>query len=99
MANENDIEYTLTEFCKLTSLNADTVRELVGVGIIEPRRKRDYWIFSTREISRCLRAERLMHDLELNPHGAALALELMEQNRRLQRKLTYLEQLVSRLSS
>ena len=99
MADDNGFEYSLTEFCKLTSLNADAVRELVGVGIIEPRIKRNYWYFSTREVNVCLRAERLIRDLELTPHGAALALELMDQNRRLRRKLAYLEQLIDRLSN
>lgn len=99
MTDEDDIEYTLTEFCKLTSLNAEMVRELVGAGIVEPHIKRDYWTFSTQEVSRCLRAGRLMRDLELSPHGAALALELMEQNRRLQRRLAYLERLIARLSN
>lgn len=98
MANDREIEYTLTEFCEITRLSADAVRELVGAGIIEPRQRRNYWVFSTQHINRCARAERLMHDLELTPHGAALALELMEQNRRLQRRISYLEQLLGRLS-
>lgn len=91
-------EYTLTELCKITRLKADVVRDLVGTGIIEPRIERDYWYFSSREVSVCRRAERLMHDFELTPHGAALALDLVAQNRRLRQRLAYLEELLARLS-
>lgn len=99
MADEDDIRYTLTEFCVQTNLSETVVRELVGEGVVEPQVTRNYWYFSTREIGQIQRAVRLMQDLELTAHGAALALELMEHNHRLRRRIAYLEQLVSRLSS
>ncbi len=92
-----EFEYSLTEFCKLTRLDTNQVRELVAEGIIEPHVERDYWYFSSSEVGQCVRANRLMKDLDLNLHGAALALELMERNRHLRRKVAYLERLLQRL--
>lgn len=97
MATNDDIEYSLTELCEITRLDAARVRELVGLGVVEPRVDRDYWYFSTRQVSQCARAGRLMRDLELNMHGAALALDLMDRNRRLRRRVAYLEQLLKRI--
>jgi len=98
MVNDNDFEYSLTEFCRITRLDADHVREMVEVGIIEPHIERDYWYFSRTAVSRCMKVERLRQDLEVNLNGAVLALELMERNRRLRQKIAYLEQLIDRLS-
>lgn len=93
-----ELEYTLAEFCKLTRLNEGAVRELVGVGLIEPRVERAGWYFTSNAVSQCVRAERLIQDLELTPHGAALALELLEQNRRLRQRLAHFERMLARLS-
>ena len=98
MNREDDQQYTLAEFCQITRLNEGTVRELVTVGVIEPHVRRSYWYFSGNEVRQCAKAERLMRDLELTPHGAALALELLDQNRGLRSRVTYLERLLARLS-
>jgi len=95
---DEDLEYSLTEFCQVTRLNEVDVRELVSVGVIEPRVRRASWYFSSNAIGQCLKVERLINDLELTPHGAAIVLELVEQKQRLQRRLAYLERMVDRLS-
>jgi hypothetical protein len=48
---------------------------------------------------RCIKARRLQQDLELDLQGVALILELLDQNRHLQRRLQHVEQLVRRLHS
>lgn len=88
--------YTMQEFCTLTHLPADHVRELVALGILEPRRDQERWTFTASQLNRCMKAERLRQDLELNLHGVALALELMERNSRLRRRVTYLEHVLER---
>ena len=97
MAASGEIRYTLIEFSELTHLEPDYIRELVAVGIIEPGIEQDYWYFSRSHIDRCMRAERLREDLELNLHGVALALELMDRNRRLLRRIAYLDRMMARL--
>jgi chaperone modulatory protein CbpM len=93
----DELEYSLVEFCRVTHLKAEYIHELVDHGILEPAVDADRWLFGTEHISRCLRAERLREDLELNLHGVALALELLERNQRLRRRITHLEQLIARL--
>ncbi|MEX0943404.1 MAG: chaperone modulator CbpM [Pseudomonadales bacterium] len=95
----DELEYTLIEFCRVTRLNAEQVRELIDHGILEPVPGEDQWLFHNEHISRCLRAERLRQDLDLNMQGVALALELLERNQRLRQRITYLEQLFERLGN
>lgn len=92
-----DERFTLTEFCQVARVDADFVEELVGLGIIEPRYEAGYAYFTQREASRCRKALRLQNDLELNLHGVALALELMEANTRLRRRVAYLSRVMDRL--
>lgn len=97
MSENHDREYSLTEFCELAHVQTELVTELVSAGVLEPEVRRDIWYFRRSELSRCMKASRLMQDLEINLHGAALALELMDQNRRLRRRMAHLEHLVARL--
>lgn len=90
-------EYTLKEFCDATMLDTELVTEMVLHGILTPVSRRKYWYFSTTELNRCARALRLHHDLELDLNGVALALELLERNRQLRERVTYLERIVTRL--
>ncbi|MFT4796586.1 MAG: chaperone modulatory protein CbpM [Candidatus Azotimanducaceae bacterium] len=91
--------YTLIEFCVVASVDEQLVIELVEHGILEPESDQDHWLFPTEALARCLRAERLRHDLELDFHGVALALELTDKNQRLRQRIDYLEQLVDRLKN
>jgi len=93
----SDLAYTLIEFCTVASVDEQLVIELVEHGILEPELDQDHWLFPTDALARCLRAERMRHDLKLDFHGVALALELMERNQRLRQRIDYLEQLVDRL--
>lgn len=95
---ENALVYTMKELCQACRVDQDYVIELVAHGIIEPRDGgQRAWHFTTAEVSRTRRAHRLHQDLELNLEGVALALELMDQNRRLKERVRFLEQLMERL--
>ena len=53
--------------------------------------------FDSEQVVRCIKARRLQHDLELDLHSVALVLDLLDQNRHMQRRLQHLEQLIQRL--
>ncbi len=92
-----EFQYTLVEFGRITGVDEQLVIELVEHGILEPRKDQDHWLFPTEAISRCLQAERMRRDLELDYHSVALALELLERNQRLQQRIDFLERLVAKL--
>ena len=85
---------TLAEFCRATQLAQDDIQELVNLGIIETLASNQ---FDSEQVLRCIKARRLQQDLELDLQSLALVLDLLDQNRLLQRRLSYLEQLTQRL--
>ncbi len=92
-------EYNLEQLCKATELDVAYIRELVSHGVIDPDTDQGHWYFRSVDVTRCLGVRRLQSELDLDTQGAALALQLVEQNKRLKRRLRYLEQLVNRLQS
>tara|TARA_R110002072_G_scaffold1780_5_gene14680 strand:- start:29357 stop:29647 length:291 start_codon:yes stop_codon:yes gene_type:complete len=92
----SEIVYTLIEFCSVADVEEQFVFELVEHGILDPALNQDQWLFPSDALNRCLRAERMQHDLKLNLHGVALALELSDRNQQLRQRIDYLEQLVDR---
>ena len=85
---------TLLEFCQATRLERREVHELIGFGIIAVTADAH---FDSEQVVRCIKARRLQHDLELDLHSVALVLDLLDQNRHMQRRLQHLEQLIQRL--
>jgi chaperone modulatory protein CbpM len=86
---EPDTPVSLAELCRVFDVHADYVIELVEVGVVEPfggRRPSD-WRFPAHAIVRMRRALRLGHDLSIEPQGAALALDLIEEVERLRARL------------
>lgn len=84
---------TLRELCYACDIQADYVIEYVEVGLIEPQagRSPNEWRFPAQALSRLQRAVRLRRDLAVEPQGAALALELLEELDELRRRLRALE--------
>lgn len=84
---------SLGELCRVFDVHADYVIELVEVGVVEPMagRRPSEWRFPARAIVRMRRALRLRHDLAVDPAGAALALDLIEEVRRLRARVRALE--------
>jgi len=80
---------SLTELSHICDVERDWIVELVEFGVLEPEgpTKSD-WNFQGDCISVVRRARRLHLDLGINLPGIALALDLLENQRRLQRKLT-----------
>lgn len=85
---------TLGELCERCQVSAETVREMVLEGLVEPLETDAYrWRFAQASMLRVWRALRLQRDLELNLAGAALAVELLEELEDLRRRLRTLEHL------
>jgi len=86
-----DMELTLAELCRTCQLPAERVYELVEWGIIEPLgREPAGWRFRWASVRRVRCALRLEHDLGVNLAGAALALDLLEELKRLRAQLRHL---------
>jgi chaperone modulatory protein CbpM len=84
-----------TEVCRLCRIEFTAVVELADLGIVSPRGYApDQWQFAATELPRLRTVGRLMRDLGVNVSGAALAVELLEEQHHLERRLRRLERLV-----
>src|SRR3984957_4496637 len=84
-----------TEICELCRIELTAVVGLADLGVVSPRGYApEQWQFPARELPRLRTVGRLMRDLGVNASGAALALELLEEQHDLQRRLRRLERLI-----
>ncbi|HJS92014.1 MAG TPA: chaperone modulator CbpM [Steroidobacteraceae bacterium] len=84
-----------SEICRLCRLELGVVIELAELGVISPRGYApEQWQLPAAALPRLAVAGRLMRDLGINVSGAALALELLEAQRDLERQIRRLERLV-----
>jgi len=85
--DEHDV-ITLAELCRSCTIETETVLLLVQEGIIEPVGERvEQWRFSIGSLRRVKTVIHLQRDLGVNLPGAALAVELLDRIRRLERVL------------
>jgi len=85
---EEDVSLSLAELCQACNAERDLVLQLVEHGVIEAQGSApQVWVFTGSSLQRTRVALRLLHDLELNLQGAALAVDLLEQIAQLQREL------------
>lgn len=84
---DDDLELSMDEFCSACSGTTQWVVELVEEGVVEPvnRTARD-WRFTGTSLTRAQVAMRLRRDLDVNTPGIALALELIDEIRRLRER-------------
>ena len=82
------------EFCRLCRLDLDAVVELADLGLVVPRGySPQEWQLPAAALPRLAMVGRLMRDLGVNVSGAALAVELLEAQRHLERQIRHLERL------
>lgn len=82
------------EFCRLCRLDMQAVIELAELGLVSPRGySPEQWQLPAAALPRLAMAGRLMRDLGINVSGAALAVELLEAQRDLERQIRRLERL------
>ena len=85
---------TAVEICHLCRLDLAAVVELAELGLIRPRGGAPQeWLLPAAAVPRLAVAGRLMRDLGINVTGAALAVELLEAQRDLERRIRHLERL------
>src|SRR5215472_9352521 len=83
-----------TEICRVCRIEAGAVHELAQLGVVSPRGSAPAeWEFPATALPRLALVGRLMRDLGVNPSGAALAVELLEMQRALERQIRRLERL------
>jgi chaperone modulatory protein CbpM len=72
-------EVTLIELAQCSGLSEAELRDLVDLGALEPLDpEAPQWSFAARCISSARTARRLRSDFELDSHGLALVLSLLE---------------------
>lgn len=77
---EDEIELTLVELSQACDAPQEQVTLWVLEGVLEPRgRQPQEWRFGGAALRRARLAMRLMRDLEINPAGVALALDLLDE--------------------
>ena len=82
------------EICRVCRLELTAVVELAELGLISPRGgSPQQWQLPVAALPRLAMAGRLMRDLGVNVSGAALAVELLEAQRELERQIWRLERL------
>lgn len=85
----------ITDFCAWLRVDRHWVASLVEAGVLEPRGALpECWSFPASDLQRVRATARLMHDLDVNLAGAAVILDLLEERRRLSRRLALLERLL-----
>jgi chaperone modulatory protein CbpM len=84
-----------SEICQLCRLDLAAVMELAALGLVAPRETRPgQWEVAATALPRLRIVGRLMRDLGVNVSGAALAVELLEAQRELERRIRRLERLI-----
>ena len=72
-------ELLLEELCELSGLSETELRELVDYGVLAPiDSDAQHWTFSADRLIVARSARRLRKDFDLDPHGVALAVALLE---------------------
>jgi chaperone modulatory protein CbpM len=85
-----DEDIGLGDLSRSLRCNTELIVTLVQEGVLDPLGDTPAdWHFAGAALQRARRAVRLMRDLEINPPGVALALELMDEIRRLEAVLTW----------
>lgn len=71
---------TVDELCLACNVDANWIAELVEHGVIEPiGQVSAEWRFTSLTVVRIAKAKRLERDLNLNPPGLAVVLDLLDQ--------------------
>ncbi len=84
--NDN-VFYTTYAICNSQKLSKENINEMVTWGIANPYGEcPEKWLFTHEDFERIARAQRFRNDLEINIPGAAFALELIEEVKKLRER-------------
>jgi len=85
------------DLCTYLSVERSWIVELVDAGVLEPRGALpEAWSFPAIALVRARATLRLVEDLGVNLAGAAVILDLIDERRRLERRVEELERLLDR---
>jgi chaperone modulatory protein CbpM len=85
---EDEVQLTIVELGRACEAPEEQIELWVLEGVLEPSgRSRPEWRFGGASLARVRLASRLARDLELNPSGVALAIELLERIAALESRL------------
>jgi chaperone modulatory protein CbpM len=77
---EEEVELTLVQLCQACYAEERHVVTWVQEGVLDPVGDSPHdWRFRGDSLRRACMARRLSHDLEINPPGVALALDLLDE--------------------
>jgi chaperone modulatory protein CbpM len=89
---EDQEELTLDDLCRACAAQSELIVDLVHEGVLAPLGVApEVWRFTGVHLHRATVAVRLQRDLGVNPAGAALALELMDELESLRAQLSRLQ--------
>ena len=89
---EEQDELTLDDLCRACAAQSELIMDLVHEGVLAPLGAApEVWRFTGVHLHRATVAVRLQRDLGVNPAGAALALELMDELDSLRAQLSRLQ--------
>ena len=86
---EPDAVLTLEQLCRVCAVQTEFVLTLLEEGVAQPieGQRPETWRFSQVQVRRVSVAWRLQRDLGVNPAGAALALQLLDEMETLRAQL------------
>ena len=85
---EDDVELTIVELGRACRASEQQIEVWVHEGVLQPSGpSREVWRFGGGSLARMRTATRLMHDLEINAAGVALALDLLDRIAELESRL------------
>jgi len=85
---EEQVEFTLFDLSRACRVQTTRVVALVEEGVLDPTgHAPDAWRFSGLALRRALTALRLERDLDLNPAGTALVMDLLDEIESLRSRL------------
>lgn len=85
---EEEVELTTVELVRACRTTEQQIELWVAEGVLQPTGPgRDGWRFPGESLARMRLASRLMHDLEINTAGVALALDLLDRIAELESRL------------
>ena len=91
---EQEVRFTLVELCRVCGATETQLSAWVAEGVLEPEGASEAtWRFSGASLRRAQRAAHLARDLDINPAGVALALDLLDEIETLRTRLARLGQL------
>jgi len=83
---------TLEELCGVCDIRIEVIRDFVSHDIVKPTGNApEEWMFDVMQLQRLQKALRLQRDFELNLHGAALVLDLLDELEKIRAHITLLE--------